>query len=492
MAIAPEPLRDLDWDPRRARAFGERALDLWEELLRALPTLPVSRDRTAAEVHQALALPIPDEPLADEEIAAHLRELVMENATYSGHPGFLAYVIGAGTVPGVIGDLIAAAINQNAGGWWLSPGVAEIEAHLTRWLAGELALPETAGGLMVSGGAMANFTALKAARDNRLGTSVRENGLPRDVEPALYASEESHAVIDRAADMLGLGTRAVRRVPVDEALRMDVRALAAAIDADLERGARPLVVVATAGTTATGAIDPLPEIADLCRRHEIWLHVDGAYGGPAVLAEDLRPQLAGIERADSIALDPHKWLYVPFACGCVLVRDLQHLADAFAVTPTYIWRDEEAHDRGGLSMVQIGPEFSRGSMVLKVWLSLLAHGRRAYGRRISHDAALARYLAERVGEEPDFELMAPVGLSVCCFRYAPASVDDPEELDRLNERLMTAIQADGRVYCSNALLGERFALRVCITNFRTEAEHLDLLLEVARELGRALVGVRAA
>jgi glutamate/tyrosine decarboxylase-like PLP-dependent enzyme len=273
---------------------------------------------------------------------------------------------------------------------------------------------------------------------------------------------------------------------------MRVDALAAAIDADLERGARPLVVVATAGSTATGAVDPMPEIAELCEHHGLWLHVDGAYGGPAVLAEDLRPQLAGIERADSVALDPHKWLYVPFACGCVVLRDLQHLADAFAVEATYIWQDEEVHDRGGLDMVQLGPEFSRGSMALKVWVSLLAHGRRAYGRRISHDAALARYLAERVGEEPDFELMARVGLSVCCFRYAPPDLTDPAELDHLNERLMTAIQADGRVYCSNAVLGARFALRVCIPNFRTEAEHLDLLLDVARELGRALVGARAA
>ena len=219
-----------------------------------------------------------------------------------------------------------------------------------------------------------------------------------------------------------------------------------------------------------------------------------AFRRPATssLAPDLAPLLAGIERADSVALDPHKWLYVPFACGGALIRNARHLAESFEVDPSYVWQDEEVHERGGVDSARRGAEFSRGFPALKVWLSLLAHGRDAYARRISHDAALARYLGERVEEEPDFELMTPVSLSVCCFRYAPPDVQDPAALDRLNEALMTAIQGDGRVYCSNAVLDGRFALRVCITNFRTEAEHMDLLLDVARDLGRSLVGAPAA
>ncbi len=213
-------------------------------------------------------------------------------------------------------------------------------------------------------------------------------------------------------------------------------------------------------------------------------HVDACYGGPAMLADDLRPQFAGIERADSIATDAHKWLYTPLLGGCAIVRDASLLARAFSADASVIWLDEEARSLHGVDYVHQGPDFSRGFAALRIWLSLLAHGRAAYGRRISHDAALARYLGELVEEHRDFKLMTPVKLSICCFRYAPAALQgDEEALDRLNERIMTAIHSDGRVYCSNAVLDGRFCLRACIVNFRTEAEHVRLLLEVAAEHG---------
>jgi aromatic-L-amino-acid decarboxylase len=241
---------------------------------------------------------------------------------------------------------------------------------------------------------------------------------------------------------------------------------------------------------STGVVDPLPAIADVCRDEELWFHVDAAYGGPAMLADDLRPLFAGIERADSIAFDPHKWLYTPQSGGCILVRDFESLRRAFDVDHVaYVVKDEE-HTDWGVDLGRHSPNFSRGFWALKVWVSLLAHGRRAYARRISHDAELARYLAARVEEEPAFELMAPVGLSITCFRYVPEGLPDVPGrdgyLDLLNGRLMTAIQLDGRVYCSNAVLGGRFCLRSCIVNFRTEAEDLDALLEVASELGEKL------
>jgi aromatic-L-amino-acid decarboxylase len=291
----------------------------------------------------------------------------------------------------------------------------------------------------------------------------------------------------RAADMLGLGADAVRLVPVDGGWRMRPDALAAAIERDLAAGVTPAAVIATAGTTATGAIDPLPEIADLCERHDVHMHVDACYGGAVVLADDLRPLLKGVERADSIAVDAHKWLYTPLLGGCVLVRDRLLLPAAFAGEASYVWLDEQA--RQGVDLGMYGPDFSRGFAALKVWLSLLAHGSAAYGRRISHDAALARYLGELVEEHRDFELMTPISLSICCFRYAPAALrGDDEALDRLNQDLMTALMTDGRVYCSNAVLNGRFCLRACIVNFRTEAEHLELLLEAAVEHGERLAG----
>ena len=258
---------------------------------------------------------------------------------------------------------------------------------------------------------------------------------------------------------------------------------------DRADGVRPFAVVGSAGTVATGAVDPLEELAQLCRDEGIWFHVDAAYGGPAAFTDDLRPLFAGIERADSIAFDPHKWMYTPHSGGCVLVRDLQLLVDSFSIQATYVRQDKERTGRG-IDATQLGPQFSRGFSALKIWVSLLAHGRQAYVRRISHDAELARYLGARVQERPDFELACPVGLSICCFRYVPADLPSSQEaetyLNLLNERLMTDVQQDGRAFTSNAVLGDRYVLRACIVNFRTEAADLDAVLDVAAEIGARL------
>jgi aromatic-L-amino-acid/L-tryptophan decarboxylase len=480
----PEPVRDLDWDPDRARELGEDAVELWVELLARLPELPVSREFRADELRDTLAIDVPEEALERGELLGHLRALMLENSMYPGHPGFLAYISGAGTVPGAAADLLAAALNQNTGGFRLSPGASTIEEHLMGWLAGRFGLPEGAGGQVVAGGAVANLVALKVARD-KASEEARESGVRDGPRLAFYASTESHVVHQRAADILGIGSHAVRQIEVDDRWRMRPEALEDAIDGDLAEGIVPAAMIATAGTTATGAIDPLPAIAELCERHGAHLHVDACYGGPAALADELRPLLAGIERADSIAVDAHKWLYTPLLGGCVLARDPRRLAASFATDATYTWLHEDL--RQGVDLRMQGPDFSRGFAALRIWLSLLAHGRAAYGRRIAHDAALARYLGELVEEHPDFELMAPVSLSICCFRYAPVALrGDDEALDRLNQRIMTTVMSDGRVYCSNAVLNGRFCLRACIVNFRTEAEHLELLLEVAAEHGARL------
>ena len=297
---------------------------------------------------------------------------------------------------------------------------------------------------------------------------------------------ETHVVTDRAADALGLGTAAVRRLPVDDRLRMVTGALREQIRADRAAGLRPMAVVATAGTTSTGTIDPLAEVAEICAEEQVWMHVDAAYGGPAVLADDLRPLLAGIERADSIAFDPHKWLYIAQSAGCVLVRDPQHLVSTYQVHASYVVAGPWSAPAPASSLGELGPQYSRGFQALKLWLSLLAHGHRAYGARISHDAALARYMAARVQERDRFELAAPVGLSICCFAYVPEPGLDAGYLSRLNERIMTELQLDGRVYISNALLGERFVLRACIVNHRTEADDIDAVLDVVAELGARL------
>ncbi|MPZ91986.1 MAG: aspartate aminotransferase family protein [Actinobacteria bacterium] len=489
MVNPPEPFPDLDWSPERARALGDAALEMYEEWLRRLPDLPVDRGRNAAEVSEAVHLDVPAEGLRDEELLEYLRKLVFDYSMFPGHPGFLAYIVGGGTVPGAIADLVAAGINQNVGGWRLSPGATEIELHVVRFFAEQFGLPDEAGGMLVSGGSIANFIGLKAARDAKSGAGVRARGLNGRPQLVAYTSQEVHFATTRAADMIGIGTDNVRLIEIDDQYRMDLVALETRIDEDLTAGLRPFCIVASLGTVATGAIDPLEPIADLCARHGLWLHVDAAYGGPIVLSEDLRGLAAGVERADSIAFDPHKWLYTPQSGGCILVRDIAHLAESFSADAGYVYEDKELTGRG-IDLGMLGPQLSRSFWALKVWVSLLAHGTDAYGRRIAHDVALTRYLADRIEASDRFELAAPVGLSICCFRYAPPDLPNgggrEEYLDLLNERIMAAVQMDGRVYYSNAILGERFVLRTCIVNFRTEAEHLDQVLEVTEELGAKL------
>jgi glutamate/tyrosine decarboxylase-like PLP-dependent enzyme len=462
--------------------------DIYEELLTRLPTLPVINHETADDVRAAVMLDVPDQPMDDVGLVAYLRRMTFEHSAFPGHPRFYAYVSGAGTVPGAAAELLAAGVNMNAGGWRLGPSATEIEMALARWFAQSLfGMPQGSAGLLTSGGAMANLVALKVARDARAGWDVRADGVAAGPPLGFYLSSETHVVSDRAADMLGVGASNVRHVPVDEVCRIRVDELRAMVKADREAGIRPIAVVANGGTVSTGAIDPLDEVADVCEEEGLWMHVDAAYGGPAMLAADLRPLFVGIERADSIAFDPHKWLYTPHSGGCVLVRDMDLMRRAFDLEyVSYIQKDAE-HTDWGIDLGRHSPNFSRGFWSLKVWVSLLAHGRDAYARRISHDAELARYLGALVEERSEFELMAPVGLSITCFRYVPADLGEHEGrdayLDRLNERVMTEIQLGGRAYCSNAVLGGRFCLRSCIVNYRTEAEDVEALLDIASEMG---------
>ena len=486
----PAPERAFDWSPAEARELGDQALDIWTELLERLhDDLPVARNRSAADVADAITLPIPSEPMPTDDLIEHLRQVVFEESMYPGHPGFVAYISGAGTVPGAAADLIAAGLNQNSGGWRLSPAATEIEQHLMRWFSGRLGMPEGSSGYVTSGGAMVNLIALTAARSRHAGWDVREAGMRAGPQLTVYVSSEVHDTVDRAVQMLGIGTAGIRHITTDEDLRMDVAALRSAIDADLADGNRPIAVVGSAGTTGTGAIDPLDAIADVCNEYRLWFHVDGAYGGAAALTEPLRPLFHGIGRADSVGFDPHKWLYTPIAGACILVRDPAILKETFAVDASYIV-DDDSTTGWGTDIYALSPHFTRPFAALKIWVSLLAHGWDAYERRISHDVALARYLHELVIDHPELEPMTEPGLSITCFRYVPADLaetsDADDYLDTLNERLMFELQLGGRVFPSNAVVGGRFALRSCIVNYRTEADTMDELAAETIRLGRAL------
>jgi aromatic-L-amino-acid/L-tryptophan decarboxylase len=487
--MRPEPFRELDWAPERARELGEAGLDLWVELLERLRELPAGRGAPATDVAAAMAWPLPRDPMPLPELVDRLRSMVFEHSSYPGHPGFLAYISGAGTVPGAVADLVAAGLNPNVGGWVLSPAASELEMHLMRAFCRRFGYPEGSGGLMTAGGAASNFTALKAARDARAPWDVRARGVS-GAEMVMYASAESHASNAEAADLLGLGSDAVRSIPVDEGCRMRISSLEREIESDLAAGRRPFAVVANVGTTGTGAIDPLPEIADVAARHRLWLHVDAAYGGAAAFSDELRPLLAGIERADSITFDPHKWLYTPQSSACVLVRDLALLEHSFHEGHVAYVHEDRSVSQIGANIGMLGPQWSRSFMALKVWMSLAAHGVETYARRIAHDVRLAHYLHAEAERRPELEPAGEVTLSIACFRYVPSGLpdDDAREpyLNVLNERLMSALRADGRAFPSNATLDGCYVLRACIVNFRTEADDIDRMLDATVELGNGL------
>lgn len=485
----PEPLPVLDWPHDQATAFGQAALDLWSEYLQKLPDLPVAHPHTPAETRAALARDVPAEPLADDDLLAHLRALMLERSTQTGHGGWMAYISGAGTVPGGPASLLAAGINQNLGGWPLGPGATEIENCVLAWFAHRLGMPATTSGAFVSGGATANLIALTVARDALAGWDVRRDGVAAGPPMAVYASHDVHETIDRAADLVGLGSAAVRRIATDDRYRVRPEALAASIERDVAAGVLPLCVVGTAGTTELGAIDPLDDLADIAAEHGCWFHVDAAYGGPASMVDALRDRFTGIGRADSLTCDPHKWMNVPVSSSLVLVRDPDlHLA-AFTLRPDYAQLEREL-EQDMMLRYQWTPQFSRPFDALALWVSLLAHGWSAYQQRIAHDVELTRWLHHLVSGHPELRPVNDPELSIVCFRYVPpgGGTDPADEtyLDELNEQIVYAVQKAGRVYPSNAVVDGRYAIRACLIGYRTEADHVEALVDEVICHGRRL------
>ena len=481
----PEPVTDLDWPAGGAAALGHGAVDVWEEFLERLPGLPVHRGSSAAAVAEAVAWDVPDEPDDAAHLLADTRDLMLDWSMYPGHGGFFGYVSGAGTIPGASADLLAAALNNNAGGWRLSPGMTELEQRLLRWFGGRLGLPATSGGYLTSGGSAANHDALLVARDLKAGWDVRSQGMTAGPTLTAYAPSTVHDTVQRAADMIGLGYEAVRAIEVNTTDHVDVAAMRTRIEADLDAGHQPICVVATAGTVGTGAIDDLTAVADLADEFDLWFHVDGAVGAVGAMVEELRDRFAGLERADSISLDPHKWLYVPIACGMLLVRDDADLSRTFHIDPSYTVENKDRMSAGVDTHIR-SPFFTRHAATLKLWWSLRAHGWDAYQRRMTHDCELARYLHDLADAHPRLQATSDPDLMIATFRYLPVDDRQPTEVDELNQRLMERLQYSGHVYPSNAFVDGRFVLRACIVNFRSEAHHIETLVDLAVTIGDEL------
>jgi glutamate/tyrosine decarboxylase-like PLP-dependent enzyme len=466
-------LDPADWSAFRAEAH--RMLDDIIDFTAGIRARPVWR-AMPDDLRRSLRehLPRRGQPLQD--VHAEFMSRILPFSTGNVHPGFMGWVHGGGNAFGMLGEMLAGGLNANLGGRDHAP--IEVERQVMRWLAELFGFPATTGGLLVTGTSIANFIGVMIARVAAAGPEVRRTGTGGRGLVA-YTSAAAHGCIPRAMDMAGLGTDALRFLPVDAERRIDVRALAASVARDREAGLQPFMVVGTAGTVDTGAIDDLAALAEVCRAEKLWFHVDGAFGALGMLSSALRPRLAGIEAADSIAFDFHKWGQVPYDAGCILVRDESAQLRAFAADAAYLRKESRGLAGGAPWPCDLGPDLSRGFRALKVWFTIKALGADRLGAAIDRTCALARQLAERVDREPELERVAPVALNVVCFRYLFA-----HDSDRQNAELVADLQESGAFAPSTTKLDGAVVIRCAIVNHRTRASDVDALVDAVLAIGR--------
>jgi len=478
--MADDPHAGLD--PQDWPAFRETAHALLDAAMDKMQAAREGRVWTPfpPEMKAAFDQPLPETGQDEEALAAQFAALLPYGAGNT-HPRFFGWVHGSGTPQNLLAEITASAINANAGG--RDHGAIYVERQVIRWCRELFGFPETASGLIVSGTSLATVIALKVARDVRLEFASRKGGLA-NARLVGYASAEAHACNPRAFDILGLGSDALRRIPVNDRYEMDTAALRAAISADRAAGLQPFLLIGTAGTVNTGATDPLTELTDIAAAENLWFHVDGAFGALGSLVPELAARFAAIARADSLAFDFHKWLHVNYDAGCVLVRDEAHHRHAFTDRPDYLKAATRGLAAGNPWPVEYGPELSRGFRALKVWSQIAGFGTQRLGAAIAKNCQQAAYLEEKVAADPRFELMAPVALNICCFRYIGAGLGGAA-LDALNEEIVIRLQELGIAAPSTTRLKGATVIRVNLTNHRTQTADLDLLLAEIAGLGES-------
>ncbi|HUX65951.1 MAG TPA: pyridoxal-dependent decarboxylase [Terriglobales bacterium] len=485
-APAPASLDPADWGAFRGSAH--HLLDAVLDHLQGVAAGPVWQPVSAA-LDQAMRRPLPLAPTDSAQVARELAELILPAGVGNTHPRFFGWVHGAGTPGGVLAELVAAALNANVGG--RDHGAVRVERQVLAWAKAIMGFPPHSSGLLLSGTSMANLVAIQAARTARLGPQVREQGVaatfaqrfPGARGLAAYASEAVHGCVPKAFAVSGLGSDTLRLLPTDASHRLSPQRLEAAIQADRAAGFVPFLLVGTAGTADIGATDDLAALARIAAQHQLWFHVDGAFGALAILSPAHRPRLAGIEAADSLAFDFHKWAHVPYDAGCVLIRDERCHRQSFALAPNYLERATRGTAAGAPWFCDYGPELSRSARAIKVWATLREQGLERLGAAIAANCDLAQFLGRRLAAQPGFELLAPIPLNIVCFRHCPPGLD-PEALDHHNRELACDLQESGVAVVSTTRLRGQLALRAAIVNHRTTASDLDLLVEALVRFGR--------
>jgi len=484
-AQAEETLDPDDWTP--VRALSHRMIDDAVGYLRDIRDRPVWQE-TPANVKAFFATTVPRSPAPLADIYREVAENVMPYPMGNVHPRFWAWYMGSSNFTGALGDFLAAIQGSNLGGG--SHAAALLDEQVVAWCKEMIGFPASSSGTLVSGGSMANIIGLTVARNVKAGVDVRENGVAAIEKPLrFYASDQVHSCHRKAMEALGLGNRALRRIPTDAELRIDVAALRAAVAQDRAAGLQPACVIGTAGSVNTGAIDDLQALAKLAAQEELWFHVDGCIGAFIAIAPQNAYRVAGIERADSMALDPHKWLHAPFEAGCVLVRDASAHRGAFAVTPEYM----EMTPRGLASarwLHDYGLQTTRGFRALKVWMAIKQHGIEKFGRLIDQNIAQGHYLGTLIEAEPLLEMVLPPNINIVCYRYRPKGVDT-ERLKALNTEIMLRLQEEGIAALSDTTVHGEHCLRVAINNHRTRRVDLELLVRETIRLGQEIMSASA-
>jgi len=477
----------LEMNATEFKEVGYQLVDQIAEFIQNIDTKPVTYGQKPSQIRAKIGEgSLPLEGTDAKELIAQASDLMMNNSLFNGHPKFWGYITASASPIGALGDLLTAAINSNCGAYILSPVATEIEKQTVKWLAELIGYNTDCGGVLVSGGNMANFTGFLAGRTAKASKSLKKEGVGSlSKRMMIYGSKGTHTWIDKAASLFGHGTDVIRWIATNENHQMDNDKLVEAIKEDLRAGHHPFLVVGTAGDVSMGMVDDLKGIRNVCDEYDMWMHVDGAYGAPAACLANQQATFQGLGDADSIALDPHKWLYAPLEAGCVLVKNPQHLVDTFSSNPEYynFGKTEEPET----NFFEFGFQNSRGFRAMKVWLALQHAGRNAYEEMIGDDIRLAKLMYDLADKNPELEAETN-SLSITTFRFVPKDKQlNNEELNILNETLVDKLQFGGEVFVSNAVVNGKYCLRACITNFRTDVQDCHDLIAIAVREGRRLV-----
>lgn len=471
----------LELSAKEFKSLGYNLIESISDFNKTIADRPVTTGENPKQLQTKLGNEsFPENGIPADALLSKTKDLLFNHSLFNGHPKFMGYITGSAAPIGALGDMLAATVNPNVGAFALGPMATEIEKQTIQWLAEFIGVSSDYGGVLVSGGNMANFTAFLAARTAKAPTNIKENGINTNSKKLImYCSKSTHTWIDKAAILFGHGTNAIRWIETDADNRMNLEALELAITTDVIDGHEPFFVVGTAGDVSTGTVDSLEGISEICKLYNLWFHIDGAYGVPANILPELESVFKGIKEADSIAIDPHKWLYSPLEAGCTLVKNPKHLVDAYSSHPEYYNFTTENAEH---NFYEYGLQNSRGFRALKIWLMLQQVGRKGYKKMINEDIQLSKLLFNLSKNHPELEAVTQ-SLSITTFRYIPLNIssaikDKKAYLNELNETLVNSLQKGGKVFMSNAIINENYCLRSCIVNFRTSKKDIEEIIDI--------------